>query len=93
MSDDIGLSKVVTLKWIIPLLCTYYEIISDTAMADQNLSELLTEFQNLAESEHHAYIDTIVSTHDNASTIFAALSFFEVSKNTLFKNKCKMFHL
>jgi len=46
-------------------------------MADQNLSELLTEFQNLAESEHHAYIDTIVSRHDNASTIFAALSFFE----------------
>ena len=59
----------------------YFQSRSARSMADQNLSELLTEFQNLAESEHHAYIDTIVSRHDNASTIFAALSFFEVSKN------------
>jgi len=46
-------------------------------MADQNLSELLTEFQNLAESEHHGYIDSIVSRPENATTIFAALTFFE----------------
>ena len=49
-----------------------------TVMADRKLGDLLTEFQNLAESEHHGHIDTIVSRHDNRTTIFAALTLFEV---------------
>ena len=51
-----------------------------TVMADRKLGDLLTEFQNLAESEHHGHIDTIVSRHDNRTTIFAALTLFEVGQ-------------
>ena len=47
-------------------------------MADHNLNDLLTDFQNLAEAEHHGFIDRLISRHDNAATIFAALAFFEV---------------
>ena len=47
-------------------------------MADHNLNDLLTDFQNLAEAEHHGFIETIISRPDNAATIFAALTFFEV---------------
>ena len=48
-------------------------------MADRKLGELLTEFQNLAESEHQAGVDTIVSRHENKTTIFSALALLEVS--------------
>ena len=47
-------------------------------MADQNLRDLITDFQNLAESEHHGFIENIVSRTENAVTIFASLSLFEV---------------
>ena len=47
-------------------------------MADHNLDDLLTDFQNLAEAEHHGFIESLISRHDNAATIFAALAFFEV---------------
>ena len=45
---------------------------------DHSLSELLTEYKNLAESdqENHNFIGEIIKT-DNAATIFAALSLFE----------------
>jgi len=46
-------------------------------MADQELRELLTEFQNLAESEHHSFISTIVNNFNYSNTIFAALVLFE----------------
>jgi len=46
-------------------------------MADQNLRDLITDFQNLAESEHHGFIENIVSRTENAVTIFASLSLFE----------------
>jgi len=46
-------------------------------MADQDLSELLTEFKNLAESEHHSFLNTIVNNLSHASTIFGALTLFE----------------
>ena len=48
-------------------------------MADQELRELLTEFQNLAESEHHSFISTIVNNFNYSNTIFAALVLFEVT--------------
>ena len=47
-------------------------------MADHNLNDLLTDFQNLAEAEHHGFIESLISRHDNAATIFAALTYFEV---------------
>ena len=47
-------------------------------MADQDLSELLTEFKNLAESEHHSFLNTIVNNLSHASTISGALTLFEV---------------
>ena len=62
-------------------------------MADQNLSELLTEFQNLAESEHHGYIDSIVSRPENATTIFAALTFFEVKIVLFLSTKYKWYNM
>lgn len=49
-------------------------------MADQELRELLTEFQNLAESEHHSFISTIVNNFNYSNTIFAALILFEVRR-------------
>ena len=48
-------------------------------MADQDLRELLTEFKNLAESEHHSFLNTIVNNFSHASTIFGALLLFEVN--------------
>lgn len=53
-------------------------------MADHNLNDLLTDFQNLAEAEHHGFIDRLISRHDNAATIFAALAFFEVWQIIIF---------
>ena len=50
-------------------------------MADHNLNDLLTDFQNLAEAEHHGFIETIISRPGNAAAIFAALTFFEVLVN------------
>ena len=47
-------------------------------MADQELQELLTEFKNLAESEHHSFLNTIVNNEENSNIIFAALALFEV---------------
>ena len=47
-------------------------------MADQDLRELLTEFKNLAESEHHSFLNTLVNNFSHASTIFGALILFEV---------------
>ena len=47
-------------------------------MADQELLELLTEFKNLAESEHHSFLNTIVNNEENSNIIFAALALFEV---------------
>jgi len=46
-------------------------------MADQDLRELLTEFKNLAESEHHSFLNTLVNNFSHASTIFGALILFE----------------
>ena len=50
-------------------------------MADQDLRELLTEFKNLAESEHHSFLSTIVNGEDATNTIFAALVLFEVRES------------
>ena len=47
-------------------------------MADQDLRELLTEFKNMAESEHHSFLNTIVNNFSHANTIFGALILFEV---------------
>ena len=49
---------------------------------DQNLSELLTEYRNLAESdqENQNFIGSIINKTDNAAIIFGALSQFEVNK-------------
>ena len=46
---------------------------------DHSLSELLTEYKNLAESdqENQNFIGSIIKT-ENAAIIFAALSLFEV---------------
>ena len=46
---------------------------------DHSLSELLTEYKNLAESdqENQSFIGSIIKT-ENAAIIFAALSLFEV---------------
>ena len=46
---------------------------------DHSLSELLTEYKNLAESdqENQNYIGSIIKT-ENAAIIFGALSLFEV---------------
>jgi len=46
-------------------------------MADVELRELLTEFQNLAESEHHSFLNTVVNNFSYSSTIFGALILFE----------------
>lgn len=46
-------------------------------MADQDLRELLTEFQNLVESEHHSFLSTIVNNFSYSNTIFGALILFE----------------
>jgi len=46
-------------------------------MADQELRELLTEFKNLAESEHHSFLNTIVNNVTHANIIFGALILFE----------------
>lgn len=48
-------------------------------MADQELRELLTEFKNLAESEHHSFLNTIVNNVTHANIIFGALILFEVT--------------
>ena len=71
LPTDPGL-KVFWPKSIICTLCR--------DMADQELRELLTEFQNLAESEHHSFISTIVNNFNYSNTIFAALILFEVRK-------------
>ena len=47
-------------------------------MADQDLRELLTEFKNMAESEHHSFLNTIVNNFSHANTIYGALVLFEV---------------
>jgi len=46
-------------------------------MADQDLRELLTEFKNMAESEHHSFLNTIVNNFSHANTIYGALVLFE----------------
>ena len=53
--------------------------------ADQNLSELLTEYKNLAESdqENQNFIGSIINNAENAAIIFGALSHFEVTKLTV----------
>ena len=52
---------------------------------DHGLSELLTEYRNLAESdqENHNFLGSIIKT-ENAAVIFAALSLFEVKLNSKF---------
>ena len=48
---------------------------------DQSLSELLTEYKDLAESdqENQNFIGSIINKTENAAIIFGALSHFEVS--------------
>jgi len=46
-------------------------------MVDSDLKELLTDFQNLAESEHHSFLTSIVNNFSYAATIFGALTLFE----------------
>lgn len=46
-------------------------------MAEQELRELLTEFQTLPQSEHHSFLSTIVNNFSYSNTIFAALVQFE----------------
>ena len=50
-----------------------------SGMADQELREILTEFQNLAESEHHSFLSTIVHNFSYSNSIFGALVLFEVN--------------
>ena len=47
---------------------------------DHNLTELLTEYRNLAESdqENQNFIGSIINKPENAAVIFGALSLFEV---------------
>lgn len=46
-------------------------------MADQDLKEVLTDYQNLAESEHHSFLSSLVNNYSFANTVFGALQLFE----------------
>ena len=54
--------------------------ISELMAVDHNLTELLTEYRNLAESdqENQNFIGSIINKPENAAVIFGALSQFEV---------------
>lgn len=46
-------------------------------MADQELSEILSEYQNLAESEHQSFVAGLVHSSTFAATVFSALQIYE----------------
>ena len=47
-------------------------------MADQELSEILCEYQNLAESEHQSFVASLLHSQNFAATVFSALQIYEV---------------
>jgi len=49
-------------------------------MADQELSELLSEYQNLAESEQPSFVSSLLHSHNFAATVFSALQIYEVGQ-------------
>lgn len=46
-------------------------------MADQELSEILSEYSNLAESEHQSFVATLIHSQNFAATVFSALQIYE----------------
>ena len=55
-----------------------YLFISDANMAEQDLKDVLTEYQNLAESEHHGFLNSQVNSYSFANTVFQSLQLYEV---------------
>ena len=51
---------------------------SDEKMADQELSEILSEYSNLAESEHQSFVSALIHSQNFAATVFSALQIYEV---------------
>jgi hypothetical protein len=47
-------------------------------MADQELAEILSEYQNLAESEHQSFVSGLLHSATFAATVFSALQIYEV---------------
>ena len=52
----------------------------DERMADQELSEILCEYQNLAESEHQSFVASLLHSQNFAATVFSALQIYEVGQ-------------
>jgi len=46
-------------------------------MAEQDLKDVLTEYQNLAESEHHGFLNSQVNSYSFVSTVFQSLQLYE----------------
>jgi hypothetical protein len=52
-------------------------------MADQELAEILSEYQNLAESEHQSFVSGLLHSATFAATVFSALQIYEVRSPVL----------